>query len=214
VKTVCLIAAFAGALTAAPKLQLSNTVVAASTDAGSSPAPQTLEAYNTGDGTLSLSLWIPSAVTWVSAKVGAGTCTAPQPPGPCTPIQFTFNTTTLARGAYTASVSFSDPHAQDSPQVVVVTIVVGSSSTGLLEGWMVPGAPAYELWSSSCTSFGFPECTVGGGSATTADGGSWLYATLNDMGSSGGHVEFAAVYMAPSPTMPDGTYRGLANVLS
>ncbi|HUA58332.1 MAG TPA: hypothetical protein VML19_06235 [Verrucomicrobiae bacterium] len=211
-KTLCLIGLLAAAVAAAPVLRLSNTVIGGTITVGSSLGSQTLEAYNVGDGTLSLTVWIPAAVNWVSAKVGAETCTLTSPPGPCTPIQFTFTTSALAQGTYTATASIFDPHAQDSPQVVIVAVTVGDPQTGLLEGWMVPGAPAYEFWGASCSSFRFPECSVGG-SATTADGGRWLYLTVNDEGSSGGHVEFAAIYMAPPPTLPDGTYNGLANTL-
>ena len=86
---------FVSSLIATPKLRLVTTTVGPVTIAAGSNGPaQTVEAYNTGDGALSLSLSVPSSVGWLGASVGAPRACSSQA-GNCIPVQFALNTAAL-----------------------------------------------------------------------------------------------------------------------
>lgn len=207
-RTAFLLIVLSGALAATPTLRLSNTVVGPGpVPVGAASSTATLEAYNIGDGTLSLSVWIPPEATWVSATVGAGTCTQSVFPGPCIPILFTLTTASLSAGTYSASVSVLDPRAKDSPQVVIVTVMVGSTTTNRLETWMAPGT-RYDAWNWTAVLCGR---TCPSATAATTDGGTWLSVVANLMGSLGGRVADIEIWVAPPVSMNDGTYSGVIN---
>ena len=108
----------AGSAMAAPKLRLVDTTVGPATIAVGSNGPAlTIEAYNAGDGNLNLS--VSSNQTWAQATVGASrNCS--QRVGSCLPINFNLQTSTLAKGTYSAVVTVRDPNAQDAPQTITV----------------------------------------------------------------------------------------------
>src|SRR3954464_758247 len=112
-----------GLVSAAPMLRLTTTAVLPTTvAAGVAPTTQKIEAFNMGDGSLALTAKVPPSITWLAASVGpAGACTTINW-NSCIPLQFTLNTARLAVGTYTAGVTVEDPHAIDSPQVVIVTV--------------------------------------------------------------------------------------------
>lgn len=177
---------------------------------GTAAATQTLEAYNIGDGTLSLSVWVPAGVTWVSAAVGAGVCTQNLYPSPCIPIQFNLSTASLSQGTYTASVTVFDPHAADSPQTVIVTAEVGDAQPTSINAWMAPGTAAGWGWSVP-TVTPIPRASCPGGTASTQDGGTWLSLQISLQGTMGGALNcWVQIQLAPPAQMPDGTYAGSA----
>ena len=49
--------------------------------------------------------------------------------GACIPIQVGFQTSALARGSYTGTITVSDPNAVDAPQTIVVTVAVGGTQS-------------------------------------------------------------------------------------
>src|SRR5438105_568890 len=59
-----------GAVSAAPRLRLTNTVVYAQVAVGANAPDQALDAYNIGDGSLSLTALIPPSVTWLAVSIG------------------------------------------------------------------------------------------------------------------------------------------------
>src|SRR4051812_28769779 len=72
---------------------------------GTAPA-QTVEAYNIGDGSLSLTATVSSSAPWLTATVGSSrSCTQTTQVASCIPLQFTLNTSTLAAGTYTGVVT-------------------------------------------------------------------------------------------------------------
>ena len=88
---------FVSSLIAAPKLRLVTTTVGPITvAAGSSGPAQTVEAYNAGDGALSLS--VASSAAWLGASVGAPRACSSQA-GSCIPLQFALNTAALPAGS-------------------------------------------------------------------------------------------------------------------
>jgi len=170
---------------------------------GTSPAAQTLEAYNAGDGSLSLTVTPDASSTWLSAAVGAARpCTTTTAAGSCLPLTFTFKTTSLVAGSYTAAVTVSDAHAVDAPQVVTVTVQVGGgvpNSVGQTQPlYVAPG---------STTTIAFSTNSLMNGRSTTQDGGNWLTLALQGTGS----FRFVLPYqidLAPSADMQPGTYTG------
>src|SRR5690349_9440607 len=115
-----LLVCFVSPAAAAPKLRLTSTTVGPISIAqGGNPNAQTLEAFNAGDGSLSLSAT--SNASWVTAAAGSSRPCATQE-GTCVPLTFTFQTSGLARGIFTAAVTVNDPNALDAPQVVTVTV--------------------------------------------------------------------------------------------
>jgi uncharacterized protein (TIGR03437 family) len=193
---VCLLI-FSTAVSAAPMLRLSNSVVTAQAAVGGSVAAQALTAYNAGDGTISVSASVSPAAPWLVAAVSQAPCSYSG--GVCDRVQFTFNTSGLAAGSYTASVMVSDPNALDSPQVVIVRLQVGNP---FFDQYMAPGAVL-------TLASGGVFCGPGGGCgpgpvASTADGGGWLKVYV----SAGTIMYDYSIELAPPASMAPGNYIG------
>lgn len=123
----------------APKLRLSsNSVGPVFVAAGQNGNTQTLDAGNTGDGSLTLS--VASSATWLTAAVGpTRNCTIA---GTCQTINLAFNSSTLARGSYSGVVTVTSPGAVDAPQKINVTLQVGSAIPDTLDLYTAPGGTA------------------------------------------------------------------------
>lgn len=127
------------ALTAAPRLALTQTAFSVSVVPGSNGPAQTLDAANIGDGSLSLQLT--SSVGWLAATLGPSHKCATLK-GLCVPVQIALQTASLAKGTFTGSITISDPAALDAPQVVTVTVQVGGDVPDSLEFFVPPGGSA------------------------------------------------------------------------
>ncbi len=183
-------------LDAAPMLRLVTSVVGPVPilTGGSAPA-QTVEAYNIGDGSLSLSVSVPASTTWLTASVGASrTCTTTTAAATCIVLQFALNTSGLAAGTYTGTVTVSGSSATiDAPQTITVTVQVGAVSV-----YVAPGTSS-DVHITTTHSVAT--------SSTTQDGNRWLSLVLNGTGS----FQFPFVYrihVAPTDSMAAGTYTG------
>jgi uncharacterized protein (TIGR03437 family) len=185
---------FATLLHAAPMLRLVTTaVVPVPLPLGANGGTQTVEAYNAGDGSLSLSGNPVPSVSWIATSYGSPrTCTTTTASSSCIPLQLTLNTSTLAAGTYTAVVTVNGAaNVVDAPQTITVTVRIGG-----LTVYVAPG-------SSSDVAF-----TTNGplsGVATTQDGNRWL--SLDGTGS----FRFIypwSVHIAPPASMASGTYNG------
>jgi hypothetical protein len=128
-----------GAVSAAPMLRLSNSVVTAQAAVGATASNQILQAGNLGDGILSPSASFSADITWLAVSVGGSQVCPAYFDGTCNPIHFMFSSAKLAAGNYTARVTVSDPNAIDSPQVVIVNLQVGP--TPIVE-YLAPGTTA------------------------------------------------------------------------
>ena len=185
---------FATLLHAAPMLRLATTaVVPVPLPAGASGGTQIVEAYNAGDGSLSLSGNPTSSVSWIATSYGASrACTTTTASATCIPIQLALNTSALAAGTYTGSVTVNGAAGVvDAPQTITVTVRIGA-----LNVYVAPGA-------TSDVSFNTSSPLTG--SASTQDGNRWLslYAA--------GSFRFAypySVHVAPPASMAQGTYNG------
>ena len=159
--------ALASVASAAPRLGLSNTTVGTiNTLPGQAGPTQTVQAYNLGDG--SLTLTATASASWLSATVGAKTACA-QAGGGCYAVSIALNTAALATGTYTDFITLTDPNAVDSPQDIAVTV----NTTGVpssITAYVTPlGGPS--------AGGAFPVFALGkgaSGAVTTQSGGNWL----------------------------------------
>jgi uncharacterized protein (TIGR03437 family) len=179
---------------AAPQLRLSSSTVGpVSIAAAANGATQTVEAYNTGSG--SLSLTVASSVPWIAPSVGsARACTVTRAASSCIPINLALNTSSLPAGMATGTVTVSDPNAVDAPQTITVTVAMGGSVPPSLTLYVPPnGTATYPIPTNSATY--------------ANSSASWLSLSLNGFGS------FTFVYpyiiqVGASPDQPAGTYTG------
>ena len=120
---VCLSAA---TLSAAPQLRLSTTAVGPIyVETGANAPAQIINAFNIGSGSLNLS--ITSSASWVTGTIGNRATCMNGPVPSCLPITISINTSGLALGTYTGSLTLNDPNAIDSPQSVTVTIQINGA---------------------------------------------------------------------------------------
>ena len=163
---------FAGVAAAAPKLRLSaSTVGPVSVAQGANGATQTVEAYNTGDGSLNLAA--SASVSWISASVGGQTsCTTRT--GACLPVAIALNTASLSAGTTTGIVTISDPNAVDAPQTITVTVQVGGGVPASVDVYVAPNATRDVTFTTNS------PLTV---STKTTDGSGWLSLSLDGTGS-------------------------------
>jgi uncharacterized protein (TIGR03437 family) len=202
--TTVLFLTFSSVLCATPRLGLSTTTIGPINIAtGSNGASQTVQAYNYGDG--SLSLTATSSASWLTATVGSQTSCA-QASGGCYPISIALNTSSLAGGVYTEYLTLTAAGAIDSPQTIAVTV----NTTG------VPGSiTAYVTangGSQSTTTF--PVYTSGTGvkgTVTTQSGGNWLQFLSGAMGIVSSPSPWLIEVAAQSGQAP-GTYTGTVTI--
>jgi uncharacterized protein (TIGR03437 family) len=183
-------------LDAAPMLRLVTSVVGPIPvpTGGSAPA-QTVESYNAGDGSLSLSVAVPSSVTWLTATVGSPrNCTTTTAAGTCIPLQFALNSSGLAVGTYTGTVTVSAGSSTiDAPQTITVTVRVGS-----VDVYVAPGTTSdlHITTNHAITA-----------SSSTQDGNRWLSLALEGTGSFR-FVYPYRIHVQPTDGMAEGTYTG------
>ena len=178
-------------VSAAPALRLvSTTVGPVSIATGQNGAVQTVEAYNGGDGSLSLSAT--SNATWLTTAVGASAACSSRA-GSCVPIRLTPQTGSLSKGSYTATVTIADPNAIDAPQTVTVTVNVGGGVPAQITLYAPPGGRGTQTISStSKLSFTIPS------------GADWLSVPLE----AGGTFRFVYNYQVTglAQNLANGTY--------
>jgi len=185
---------------AAPMLRLvSSTVGPIPVAAGGSGPSQTVEAYNAGDGSLNLSVSVPSTVTWLAATTAASrACATTTAAANCVPLNFTLNTSSLTGGkTYTAVVTVTDASSAtiDAPQTITVTVQVGA----VVSVYVAPGSSqdipitTNHKWTST--------------HATTQDGNNWLSLVLEGTGSFRFVFPYS-IHIQPTAGMGVGTYNG------
>jgi uncharacterized protein (TIGR03437 family) len=195
VKRLAVWCVLTGAVSAAPVLRLSNSVVTVEAPLGGTPNNQFVSWSNAGDGTLSLSFSISPTVSWLAVSAAG-------PTGCSSCIQFTFNTANLQAGNYTARVTVSDPNAVDSPQVVIVTAFIGGWPPLAVDQYVAPGTTVNIPLRNDALCFPPTSCS---GVVTTADGGKWLSLIV---ASEGTLQYFQSIGLQPPAGMAPGTYTG------
>ena len=184
-------------LWAQPKLRLSTTTVGPVTFAqGGVAAGQSIEARNAGTGNLNLTLT--ADVPWITAAVGASRpCTVLV--GTCLPINLGFQSTTLARGTYTGTLTVRDPNAIDAPQFVTVVLQAGGGVPDRVDFYLPPNGGTAEV--------PFVTNSALQSNVTTSSGGAWLSLALDGNGT----FRFSFPYRVVGrqiPSTPVGAYQG------
>ncbi len=145
---------------------------------GANPLPQVLMVTTTGTTSLRFNSVAVNANggTWLSVSPsGAGCCFTPET------ITVSVNATSLAAGTYTAQITFTEFSNNDMAMTVPVTLTVGAAGTPFFGN--LPGQLSYSLQTGRTTNPAAQSVQIvnGGtgtltwaGSASTADGGSWL----------------------------------------
>jgi len=134
----------AATLNAAPRLRLLQTVLNVPVVPGNNGPSQTVDALNAGDGQLHLQAT--SSVPWLAPSIGPTDFCGLL--GPCIPVQIALQTSSLAKGTYTGTITVSDPNAIDAPQFVTVTVAVGGSVPDKLEFFVPPDGAAASSFST------------------------------------------------------------------
>jgi uncharacterized protein (TIGR03437 family) len=183
-------------LQAAPMLRLaSSTVGPVQLASAGATNTQTLEAYNGGDG--SLSLTFASSASWVTVAAGAPrNCVTVTPSNTktCTPITFSINSSGLPQGLSTATVTVSgDSSTVDAPQTVVVLVRIGT-----VEMYSAPGGTR---------DIGFATSNYVLPTVKTNDGGKWLTVASSSFGSFQFNYSYA-IHLQPPAAMASGDYTG------
>ena len=204
--SICL---FGTILHAAPVLRLvSSTVGPVSIAAGSNGPTQVVEAYNAGDGALTLTATptdpaTGQSVPWLQTSVlPSRNCTTTSLSRTCIPISFALNTAALPAGAATAIVTITAPNATDAPQNITVTVLIGGG---------IPNSITANLAPNGVLDLPIPTNSLLRSTATTQDKNPWLSLTLTG----GGSFSFVfpyTIHLAPQPANLPGTYTGSLNI--
>jgi hypothetical protein len=104
----------------------SPNVLSASTVAGSNAPAQSFNVWNSGGGTLSYSIAVDES--WLSCFPASGTST-----GEHDSITVSCSTASLSLGTYSATITISDPGADNSPRSIPVTLTVTSFPQAIME---------------------------------------------------------------------------------
>lgn len=183
-----------------PMLRLTTAAIGPiSVASGASAQAPLLEAYNAGDGSLSLSAQ--SSASWLSAAIGApAACKTTTLATSCIPIQITVNAGSMAASTtpYTGSITFTSPNTVDAPQTVTVTMAIGGTVPSNVTVYVAPG---------TTQAVSFSTNSMLNGQAKTSDGNSWLSLALQGTGS----FRFVLPYniqVTPQASQTSGTYTG------
>ena len=184
---------FVSSLSAMPRLNLIETSITVPVVQGSNGPTQYTYAFNIGDGALTLET--STNVTWLVPTVGSLTTCGLR--GGCYPITIALNTSSLANGIYTGTLTLADSSALDAPQSISVTVQVGGDVPGNLTFYLAPGG-------STSTSF-----TTGSTVTTKVTAGSpWL--TVSSASSQG--VTTVTVKATASASMAATSYNGTVTI--
>jgi len=181
---------------ATPKLLLQSAAIGPfNVNIGQNGSTQTVEAFNGGDGSLSLSM--SSSVPWLTASVGTPLqCTYFA--GSCFPVNIALGTSALTRGLYTGVLTVNSPNTINAPQTITVTVQVGSGVPDSLDMYVAAGATATATFGSGSTL---------ATKVTNPGGGPTLSISAGGGGSFAFNHSYQVNALAPSNTS-DGDYTG------
>ncbi len=156
---------------AAPRLRLSQTAIGPLPIAVGGTSTASVDAANTGDG--SLNLQISSSVPWITTSLGTlrTNCFA-LTNGSCTPVNLSIQPGSLTAGTYTGIVTVTDPNAIDAPQTITVTIAVGGTVPQTLDFYLPTTGGTQSI-----------QFNTAGPLRTTITNASWLAVSTSGNGS-------------------------------
>jgi len=181
---------------AAPQLRLSQTVVGPLIVATGGSTSATVEAFNTGDGTLNPQAT--SSVGWITVTRNAARDCGLQT-GACYPFLIDVRPGTLTRGTYTGIVTISDGNAYDAPQTITVSAAVGGDIPDRIDLYAVPGQTGTARFRSSAPLQA---------ATTTQSGGDWLAVAGEGGGSFRFGVTIPYAVTGSAASLGEGTYNG------
>jgi hypothetical protein len=104
-----------------PAISLGTTSLTNSCTAGTDASSQTFRVWNSGGGTLNYS--ISDNRSWLSVSPSSGTSTGEQDT-----ITVNYSTSGLSAGSYSATITITDPGADNSPRTIGVSLSIGEYS--------------------------------------------------------------------------------------
>ncbi len=140
------------------------------------PANVSFEAYNIGDG--SLSLQVRGSQSWLTPSLGASRNCSFDARRQCLPVQVLFASSGLAAGTYDGVILLTDPNAADAPQRVSIRIYVNGNVPAKLDFYLPPTPGA-----NDSQTFQTPQGSPPVLRATTQSGGNWLGVSSDGLGS-------------------------------
>lgn len=185
---------FVSGLSAAPRLNLIQNSLTVSVPLGTNGPKETLDTFNIGSGTLSLTA--SSSVPWLAPTVGTSQVCGLR--GGCYPVTIAFDTASLTAGSYTGVITLSDPNAVDSPQNITVTAQVGGDVPNSLTFYAAPG-------SSTSATF-----TTNGPITAKVNNASWLTTSTSTDTADGDYV--TTVTATAGSTMAATDYSGTITI--
>jgi len=161
-------------VTGPPSIGFSPQSLTNSTPVGQNAAPQTFEVWNSGNcGTMSYT--ISDNMSWLSCAPASGTCDAEHDAITCT-----YNSSGLACGNYSGTITISAPGATNTPRTIPVSLsVIGQQPSVCVEPTQLAQSCPQGL---SCMSQQFALSSCGGTcggllSYSISDDGGWLNCT-------------------------------------
>lgn len=199
---LCACCAFTYPLFGAAKLRLTNSSIGpVDVVVGQDGPQQAVEAFNLGDGNLSLT--VSSLDEWLSPSVGnPAACTSRQ--GTCIPIRVGLDTDSLERGAYTGRLTVADSNAWDAPQTITVTVRIGGGVPDELSLFVPPGGG---------DEIAIDTTTPISATTSTQSGGTWLSLAGQGAGTFGFSTSYR-VAVQNTGSLAVGTYQGVVDVTS
>jgi uncharacterized protein (TIGR03437 family) len=180
------------ALYATPQLRLSTSTVGPLNIAlGSNGSTQTVVTSNIGDGSLALSA--SANLSWIAPTIAGAN------------VQIALNTSSLPQGIATGIVTVTAAGAIDSPQTIVVTVMMGGGVPAALNFYLPPGGS---------TSTVFVASSQLNANATNPSGGLTLSVVAEGGGSFATTASYQVTATAPAATTPETSYTGHISVTS
>jgi uncharacterized protein (TIGR03437 family) len=120
--------------------------------------------------------------------------------GNCIPIQIALNTSGLSAGTVTGIITVADNNSGvvDAPQTITVTVAIGGTVPASVDLYVAPGGTRDVEFSTNSQLVGISK---------TNDNGQWLSLSADGTGTFRFLFPYR-VHLAPSTTMPSGTYSG------
>lgn len=107
------------------------------------PSNLTFEAWNSGDGALSLSVSSGSA-DWMNPSIQGTQPCSTNTSVTCTIVRVLFDTAALPKGTYTGEVVVADANAVDAPQSVPIKVYIGGDVPESVDFYLPPDATVKE----------------------------------------------------------------------
>ncbi|MBI5117210.1 M6 family metalloprotease domain-containing protein, partial [Candidatus Poribacteria bacterium] len=185
-----------------PTISRNPTTIAAACAPGENAVSQSFEVWNTGVGTLSYTITDNS--TWMSCSPTSGASL-----GEHDTITIIYDTSAVAVGKYTGTITISDPNATNTPQTIVVTLTVGptisrnpTTLTNNSQTGQDAAAQSFEVWNSGMGTLAY----------TITSDVAWLTCNPVSGTSTGEHDTLAVSY--GTAALLRGTYRATITISS